>query len=317
MLTGQELPEFLRRHDLVRVVPQTSEAHGYQLAVPRGWLGAPTIEGAVEATGIPTMVGIFMPEAKPGRPKILVTTMRMPEVDLVDLARTEHGLSSWTLAAVDRVQGPDRVRHLSHSVHQDRTRVRLQFVDSGRIWTVQAVARTKDWRSMQSLLFSSLETFELAQPTYDERLEPRTTWEEGSHQVEAPGTFRWSSELGGRGAVATSPKGGIVRVRFQHDTDTPPQHRAYRVLREFGAESWRPESAWEAFELPTPPQELLGSWQAVFRCGPLHRLTMVAYRSMADGGVVEVTGLTPPREDDPLGWMRVRRAMAIALQTAR
>jgi len=322
MITG-----IVREHRIVRVVPNDQIHLGYGLAVPRGWAISTKVGQGESGSAAPLVLGVFTENEAGGSPTLTVSCTVLPEVDIEAWIRGSHAATSWTLTRFERVYA-DRTRYICSAIRQDADpihRERHMFVDGGRLWCVSAASLDADWPAVASLMQTSLYTFDLLHPTYDERLEPRTTWSARGRAFDVPASW-WTASSCSRGVgggsaylVEGGQVVGMLRARFRERTERDRAALERELYDELHRSPLSPRGPIMRTTEPRDGNEDSVHWEAGLTCeadlagSPVS--VHVAVRRL-DDDEVELRVITPREQDHPMAWMRGRRAFAIAAQTA-
>jgi len=315
-------------HRFICMTPNGDKSQAYGLAVPHDWLMSSAIENEEFGIGRPMLLGVFAEQEVAGSPLLTVTCTILPEVPLEDWIHCSHAAAGWRLIGLHRLGDEDRTRYACFAV-RDREglhRLRMLFVDSGRLWCVSAATEIDRWPTLAPALQASVKSFALLYPTYDERLEARAIWSTKRYTFEVPSSW-WT-------ASSRTPDGdtdghaylverrrvfAMLRARFRKRTERDRAALERKLYDELHFSPLSPRGPIVRMTGTREDSEDSPHWDAGLTCeadlagSPVS--VHVAVRRLDDVDI-ELRVITPREQDHPMAWMRGRRALEIAAQTA-
>jgi len=320
--------EITRTHRIVRTCPNGDTALGYGLAVPRGWFMASSIENVEQGPALPMLLGIFTEEEDTGSPMLTVTCTQLPEVELEDWVRCSHVATGWKLLGLQTTKDT-RTRTICTSLREGAeaiVRQRTMFIDSGRLWCLTAAGRADRFQAVAAILRTSLLSFEVMVPTFDERLEPRATWSTNRYAFEVPSSWWTASSRRPEGdvnghayLVEHGQVLGMLRVRFRRRSEQDQAALERKLYDELHRSPLSPCGPITRITGPSGIDEETIDWAAGLACeADLAGLPVAVHMAVRrfEDNEVELRMITPRERDHPLAWMRGRRALHIAVRTA-
>jgi hypothetical protein len=321
-------------HQVIAFTPGDDMSLAYRITLPKGWRAETDLGPAPGPFAQPTLIGLFAPAATPDAPFVSVSVTRLPvEVNLEDWLDFICAQEGWQTFLGRWLQGP-------HGLVADAGATRagpagkeimraMAKSDSGRIFITSCVAVAGQWDRYKEDFFVAGASFELARPSGDDSLEPLREFEGGepAFGVAYPGSWQAHPQppsVPGKSAldVRLISEGQLLAYLLIKATDREahPQTTLDKLIEES-----QHELVQSGF-LPTdkgvfPAHDLLGAEIPGYEGTAVVRGRLADDNAEARLGYRLITGmafsytlLSVRQEDNPLLWMRSKRAFELARQ---
>jgi hypothetical protein len=325
-----------RTHDLIHLTPGGEERNAYSILIPKGWTSEADLGEQPVDIGALTRIGFFHDKVGPDAAIVQISMTRLPlEIGLLDWVQFQAGQFAVELTVCREVQftyglgvdaggwaGPPDNRHVARLV---------AFVDEARIFVCMAMVRKDRYPALLRNFTIATQSFALVNPTGNQQLEQ---WLCGNARGDASFRVAFPATWVSRNVnIPVAGKTGFdVLLLREEELQAYLRIKAIDPGRANGDLTDAALLKVAAEELADANMRLSGSWTATndstfagvphltgfyfspgtfgqanveFRCGLLER-----------GGLRFVLTLVSGRKiDDPITWMRARRALEIALTT--
>jgi hypothetical protein len=323
-------------HDLIHLTPGGQERNAYSILIPKGWTAETDLGEQPVDAGALTRIGFFHDRVGPDAAIVQVCMTQLPlEVGLRDWVQFQAGQFAVQLTVCREVQftyglgvdaggwaGPPDNRHVARLV---------AFVDEGRIFVCLAMVRKERYPALIRDFTIATQSFSLVHPTDHHQLEQ---WLCGNARGAASFRVAFPASWVSRNVnIPVRGKTGFdvlllreeelqayLRIKAIHPSIAGGDLSDGALLRvaaeELAEANLRLTGSWTSADEPmfAGLPDLTGFYfspgtfgkvSVEFRCALLER-----------GGLRFVLTLLSGRKiDDPIVWMRARRALEIALST--
>jgi len=335
-ISGVDLSTLEATHDLVKVNPSGLPHLSYSLVLPKGWVSEENLGEQDDGIGMLMRIGLFADRVGPDATVAQVSAAKIPfEIDVRDWVEDQAAEFETELVYCQEVQfacGPVVDAGGLYGPPDNRQVIRLvAHADGARIFLISLMTPLYRYDEQRDNIAIATNSFKLLKPSGSSKLEQwlDTAGGEPAFHVAYPAS--WKSRpvarpIPGKSAVdivlaRENQLAGYLRVKATDPAvaGEATTHEALKIateeLQEGGVvltAAWREDQSPGVRRIREP----LAAFVTSGRLGERSVELRIALFERA-GLVFALSSISVQKDENPVLWMRSKRAYEIALETAR